>query len=166
MRIDSHQHYWHYDPNEYGWISDEMPLLKRNVLPSDIQSTLEAHSMDGVIAVQARQSLAENTFLLGLSEQYDWIKGVIGWIDLRSDDLVDQLMAVQHPKLKGYRHLVQDEPNPSLYFADQAFNRGVKTVLDHGYVYEVLFHEKDLKAATEFCERHDQAPLVLSLIHI
>ncbi len=161
MRIDSHQHYWQYCPKEYGWITDEMPLLKKDVLPSDIEDTLKKNNIDGVIAVQARQSSKENEFLLELADNYSWIKGVIGWVDLRDSALENNLTSFSHKKLKGFRHLIQDEKNPSDFFSDKDFNKGVHTILNKGYVYEVLFHEKDLSAAIDFCKRHDQHPLVI-----
>lgn len=161
MRIDSHQHYWRYDPIDYSWISDDMPLLKRDILPSAIAEALKQHKMDGVIAVQARQTLRENEFLLGLAVEHSWIKGVIGWVDIGADDLTDQLAHYKNTAMKGFRHLIQDELNPSEFFEGQKFNQGIQTLLKADYLYEVLFHEKDLRAATAFCQRHDDYPLII-----
>ncbi len=161
MRIDSHQHYWKYIPEDYPWIDDGVPQLKRDILPKDIEETLKKYEIDGVIAVQARQSTIENEFLLSLSMQYPWIKGVIGWVDLRGPKLLSELDKYKDSKIKGFRHLIQDESDPSLFFKDEYFNNGVKTLLGQGYIYEVLFHEKDLKAATLFCQRHDNSTLVI-----
>ncbi|MHC5226301.1 amidohydrolase family protein [Ignatzschineria sp. LJL83] len=161
MRIDSHQHYWIYDAAHYGWISNEMPKLKRNVLPQDIKATLETYRIDGVIAVQARQNLEENQFLLNLSEEYLWIKGVVGWVDIRSQELAEQLDFYQKTKMKGFRHLIQDEHNPSAFFEDEKFNQGIEKLLASGYLYEVLCYEKDLKAAINFCKKHDNSPLII-----
>lgn len=161
MRIDSHQHYWQYMPKDYPWITSNMRGLQRNFLPKDIHATLELHKMNGVIAVQARQTKSETEFLLQLSEEYSWIYGVVGWIDLLTDDCLKELDQVRHEKLKGFRHLIQDEKNPALFFENQQFNHNVNILLQHGYVYELLFHEKDLQAAINFCIRHDAHPLVI-----
>src|ERR1039457_6150906 len=76
MRHDAHQHFWKYDPVDYGWINDEMATLKRDFLPRDLAPLLAASGFDGCIAVQARQSLEETRWLLELAERNDFIKGV------------------------------------------------------------------------------------------
>lgn len=161
MRVDSHQHYWQYIPSDYQWINSDMNILQKDFLPKDIYTTLNQYQIDGVIAVQARQTEIETDFLLKLSEEYSWIYGVIGWINLLDPKLSDVLSNVKHDKLKGFRHLIQDEKEPSKFFENEQFNRGVKEILKEGYIYEILFHEKDISAAIQFCQRHDQSPLVI-----
>src|SRR5688572_12035881 len=91
MRVDSHVHFWQYDKKEYDWISDEMEVLKQDYLPRTLASTLQRNGIDGCIAVQARQSELETHWLVELAKTNDIIKGVVGWIDLRSDDLGKRL---------------------------------------------------------------------------
>ena len=91
MRIDAHQHFWMYSPEQYGWISDEMPELKRNFLPEDLKPKLDGQLLDGSIVVQARQDLDETRWLLALADEHDFVKGVVGWVDLCSPDLPAQL---------------------------------------------------------------------------
>ena len=107
MRLDSHQHFWHYRPAEYPWISDRMAVLKRDFLPKDLQPLLQSIHFDGCVAVQARQSLEETRWLLELAENHEFIKGVVGWVDLCSEKLPEQLQKfANHPKLLGVRHIV------------------------------------------------------------
>lgn len=162
MRIDAHQHFWQYQSKDYPWITEDMPALKKDCLPKDLLPLLEQYAIDGCIAVQARANIAENQFLVSLAEQYPWILGIVGWLDLCATDVSEKLAQYNENKMiKGYRHLVQDEANPSLFLENKAFNQGVAAVLQQNKVYEVLIHSKDLMAASHFCARHDNHILVL-----
>ena len=128
-RVDAHQHFWRFDPAAYGWIGDDMAVLKRDFLPAELRFELDIRHIGGSVAVQARASEAETDFLLGLASSNPWILGVVGWIDLRAGDLESRLEArASSAVLKGYRHQVQDEPSPSAFLEDGRFNRGVETL--------------------------------------
>ena len=161
-RVDAHQHFWRYEAEGYGWIGDGMDVLKRDFLPDELRLELDGQGVYGTVAVQARGTEAETEFLLGLAATYPWILAVVGWIDLRADDLEARLEArTPSAVLKGYRHQVQDEPSPSAFLEDGRFNRGVELLQRRGKVYEVLIRSHDLPAAAAFCGRHDLGPLVL-----
>src|SRR3954468_15396366 len=106
LRIDAHNHFWNYDPVVHDWIDDDMQAIRRNFLPADFESVLRENGFDGSIAVQADQSEGETDFLLGLAESNDFIKGVVGWADLRSEN-IDERLEYYHAfsKLKGFRHV-------------------------------------------------------------
>jgi L-fuconolactonase len=89
--IDAHQHFWHYDPNKHVWMSDAMGILKKDYLPSDLAPLLQNCAINGCVAVQANQAEEENTFLLGLAAQNDFIKGIVGWVDLQSEQVEARL---------------------------------------------------------------------------
>jgi L-fuconolactonase len=55
MRIDSHQHFWRYEPSAYAWIGDAMGALRRDFLPQDLRPLLDAAQIDGCNAVQAQE---------------------------------------------------------------------------------------------------------------
>lgn len=161
MKLDSHRHYWRYIPEDYPWITDELAVFKRDFLPEHSAELDKALSLDGVIAVQARQSEAENAFLLELAAQSN-IKGMVGWVDLCAEQVGERLeLYRQNAVMRGFRHLVQDEPNPSEFWARTDFNRGVAALQARGFVYDVLCKQADLAAAVAFCARHDKALLVL-----
>ena len=161
MRIDAHQHFWAYDPKEYGWISDEMPQLKQDRLPDDLAPLLSAARFDGCIAVQARQHLEETDFLLSLAADHPFIKGVVGWMDLQSDDLETTLEQYKGQNaLKGIRHIVQDEPDDA-FLIRPAFIRGVQLLGQQGYTYDILVFEKHLPVVVDFLERCPDQPFVL-----
>jgi L-fuconolactonase len=164
MRLDSHQHFWHYSPTEYTWMTDQMHPLKQDFLPYDLKPLLDAIQFDGSIAVQARQTLEETRWLLELAEQYPFIKGVVGWVDLRSDRLSEQLERfAQHPKLVGVRHLVHDEPDDNFMLLPE-FRRGIAHLLDFNLTYDLLLFPKHLKAAAHLVNEFPQQPFVLDHI--
>lgn len=160
-RIDSHQHFWRYEPIEYGWIDDPMSALRRDFLPPDLRPLLDAQGIDRCIAVQARTTEEETDFLLGLAAQYPWIAAVIGWVDLRSDDVERRLERWSEArKLAGFRHVLQAEPIPASG-PDASFSRGVTVLQKKELIYELLLRSPQLHAMTEFCRLHDAYWLVL-----
>jgi L-fuconolactonase len=160
-RIDSHQHFWRYDPVEYDWIDAQMGVLRRDFLPPDLRPLLDAQRIDQCIAVQARTVDAETDFLLALAAEYPWIAAVIGWVDLRADDVerrVDRWSGAR--KLAGFRHVLQAEVIPA-DGPDAAFCRGVATLQKRELIYELLLRSPQLHAMAEFCRVHDKYRLVL-----
>lgn len=132
MRIDAHQHFWKIDRNDYGWITPELPVLFRDYLPSDLEPHLQKHGIGKSILVQAAPTLEETEFILELSEQADFIAGVVGWLDLADSSYRKQYERFcQHPKFIGFRVMIQEMEDPNLvlssayvealsYFAEQA----------------------------------------------
>ena len=147
MRIDSHQHFWNYSQTEYPWI-ESGSRLHRDYGPSDLQPILEPLGFDGSIAVQARQNPNENLFLSRLAEEYEFIKGIVGWIDLRSPNFDAQARSFSRlPKAVGVRHVVQDESDPN-FMAGADFRRGIEGLNQYGLVYDILIYAHQLPDAT------------------
>ena len=162
MRIDAHQHFWRYQPQEYGWISDQMAVLQRDFLPGDLWPLLQQQRIDGCIAVQARQSLDETLSLLAMADANPFIAGVVGWLPLTSPVLADVLAPLQDfPALRGVRHLVQDEPDPAAWLQQATLAPGMQLIQSRGYVYELLVTHRHLAEATTFAARYDRHWLVL-----
>lgn len=150
MIIDAHQHFWHYDPVRDAWITDNMQVIKGDFLPHHLLPVLEDNNVDGCVAVQADQSEKETAFLLALAAQHDFIKGVVGWIDLCADNL-DQRLAYynQFALLKGFRHIVQAEPDPN-FLLRESFCRGVKALAKYYFTYDILVYPSQLPAVAAF----------------
>jgi L-fuconolactonase len=164
MRIDAHQHFWKYSPALYGWISDAMPELKQDFLPENLQPLLAAEGFDGSIAVQARQDLDETQWLLELANQNDFIKGVVGWVDLSSSELphvLDRL--ANNLKFVGVRHLLQDEPDDEFMLRPE-FRRGISRLAEHGLAYDLLLHPRHLPIAAQLVNEFPQQRFVLDHI--
>jgi L-fuconolactonase len=138
MRIDAHQHFWRYNPEEYDWIDDSMSALRRDFLPKELKRELEAAGLDACIAVQARQTLEETRWLLELADQNPFIAGVVGWVNLRADNVREQLATfATNPKLLGVRHIVQAEPD-DYFLLRPDFLRGIAALQEFDLTYDIL----------------------------
>lgn len=148
MKIDSHQHFWIYNEKEYGWIDDRMNLLKRNFLPDDLEPELLKTGFSGSVAVQARQTVDETRWLLSLAEKHDFIRGVVGWVDLCSEkDLKKQLDEFsKSEKFVGVRHVVHDEPEDNFMLRDD-FLKGISILKEYDLTYDLLLFPKHLPVA-------------------
>lgn len=159
MRIDAHQHFWIYDPADHEWI-EPSSLLAADHLPHDLRPHLEAHGLDGCIAVQARQSEDETRWLLDLAREDARILGVVGWIDLRAPGLERRLDAYDgETKLKGFRHVVQGEQDG--FLARPEFIRGVRAVLERGYAYDILVFARQAAQVPAFLDKVGEGRLIL-----
>jgi L-fuconolactonase len=159
-RVDAHQHFWRFDPARDAWITDDMALLRRDYLPDDLAPLLVEQGIDGTVAVQADQSEAETEFLLGLAERQPFIKGVVGWVDLRAADLrarLEHFCTFQH--FRGVRHIAQAEADDFLSRDDVV--RGVSRLGELGLTYDILVYAHQLPAALTLVERLPDQPFVV-----
>jgi L-fuconolactonase len=164
MNIDSHQHFWKYDPAEYPWIDERMGVLKCDHLPVNLAVAQAPIGFEGSIAIQARQTLEETRWLLDLAHKDDRIKGVVGWVDLRSEQIDDELADFSgHPKFVGVRHVVQDEPDER-FILQPDFLRGIGKLKEHGLTYDILIYPAQLPATLEFVPQFPDQPFVLDHI--
>jgi L-fuconolactonase len=163
-RIDSHHHFWFYDRKEYGWIDDRMGILKRNFLPEDLEPEVLKAGVTGVVPVQAKQSWRETWQLLQFANDVPFIAGVVGWLPLLDTDLERKLPTMlEHPKLKGVRHPIQDEPDPLFILRDD-FNRGVRELEPYDIAYDLLIFERHLPQTIRFVDWHPNQVFVLDHI--
>ena len=145
-------------------MSDEMEILKQDFLPEDLAPLLKRTGFDGCITVQARQNLEETQWLLELAEAHDFIRGVVGWVDLRSGDLDAQLERVApHPKLVGVRHVVHDEPDDRVMLREE-IRRGISKLHSTGLAYDLLLFPKHLPVALELVQEFPEQTFVLDHI--
>ena len=164
MRIDAHQHFWIYDPVRDSWIDESMQILKRNFLPEDLARIIKENSIDGTIAVQADQSENETNFLLGLAEKNTWISGVVGWVDLMAQDIEEKLEHFSsYKKLKGFRHIVQAEPDEN-FMLNEKFRNGIGQLKNYNFTYDILIYPHQLPTAIMLTEKHPDQKFVLDHI--
>jgi L-fuconolactonase len=159
MHLDSHVHFWRYEVTEYAWIDDTMTPLRRDFMPEDAFGAMRPAGIDACVVVQVRQTLDETRWMLRLADQHPFIAGVVGWVDLRSDDLDAHIASVAHPKLVGVRHIVQAEPDD--FLLDGRFRQGVERLARHGLAYDILIYARQMPAAIEFASRLPGIRLVL-----
>lgn len=161
MKLDAHQHFWEYNFAEYGWIGEEMKAIRQSFLPENLEPLLVQSGMDGCIAVQARQSLTETQWLLQLADRHEFIKGVVGWVDLCSDDVRNQLeLFASNPYLRGVRHVVQDEPDLQ-YVLREDFQRGISLLKEFNLTYDLLVSKEQLPYAVELVKAFPEQRFVL-----
>ncbi|RZF62058.1 amidohydrolase family protein [Sphingobacterium corticibacterium] len=161
MRIDSHQHFWVFNAERDAWITDDMAAIRRNFLPTDLAAVLKSNGIDGTIAVQASQSHEETQFLVDLSTMYAMIKGVVGWVDLQSDE-VEKYVAhfSQYPIIKGFRHVVEAEEDPD-FLIRPAFLRGIKALTARQYTYDLLIRPRHYDSTLVCVKQNPEQRFVL-----
>ena len=164
MRIDSHNHFWRYRAEEFGWITEDMTSIRRDFLPHDLQPELREAGFVGTVAVQARQSVAETEWLLQLADENPFVAGVVGWLPLAAPELRGTLERfASYKKLKGVRHIVQDEADDN-YILSPDFNKGVTALREFDLVYDILIFERHLPQTIQFVDLHPDQVFVLDHI--
>jgi L-fuconolactonase len=160
-RIDSHHHFWTYDPVEYGWISDKMASIRRDFGPAELKNEIAAVGVSAVISVHARQSIDDTEALLNFADANEFIKGVVGWVPLIQENVGDVLAELaSNRNLRSIRHVLHDEPDPD-YMLRNDFNRGVSALREFGLTYDILIFERHLPQTIEFVDRHSDQVFVL-----
>lgn len=166
MRIDAHQHFWDYaaHPHDYAWMSEQYASLRRRFGPEDLAPLLGSLAIAGTVAVQARETVIETDYLLGLADRHDFILGVVGWLDLCDPRIEADIEAyAQHDKLKGLRMLIHDRADTE-FACSPAHVRGVGFLARHGLAYDLLLKPQHLRAATELVDRLPQQAFVVDHI--
>lgn len=164
MRIDAHQHFWKFDPVRDSWITEDMNKIQRDFFPEDLKPLLAQHDLDGCVAVQASQSEEENKFLLDLAEKADFIKGVVGWVDLKADNINERLQYYKaFPKMKGFRHVLQGEQDRA-YMLQPAFMNGIRALKEFDFTYDILIFTDQLQYVPQFVEAFPEHKFVIDHI--
>jgi L-fucono-1,5-lactonase len=163
-RIDAHHHLWKYSAADYPWMLEGMESIREDFLIPELTQVMKAAKIDGVVTVQARQSLLETDWLLEVASQHDLIRGIVGWVPLADPDVASHLEKYwRYPKLKAVRHVLQDEPD-DFYILREDFNRGVSQLEDVGLRYDILIFERHLPQTIEFVDRHPTQIFILDHI--
>ncbi len=161
MNIDSHQHFWVYEPARDGWIDEHMGVLKHDFLPEELAFEFDANGIDASVAVQADQSERETLFLLDLAKRSTRIAGVVGWVDLASPRIDERLEYFSgYKKVRGFRHIVQSEPDNDFMLRAE-FMRGISRLQEFGFTYDILIYPRQLPAAIELVERFPRQRFVV-----
>jgi L-fuconolactonase len=147
--IDAHQHFWQFDRVRDSWINEEMAIIQKDFLPAQLELLLKENGINGSVVVQSDQSEKENEFQINNAAQYDFIQGIVGWVDLQRADIEDRLAWYkQYKKLKGFRHVLQGEPQRDLML-QPAFKNGISLLNKYGYTYDILIFPDQLQYAQQ-----------------
>ena len=161
--IDTHQHFWKYDPFVYDWITEDMSVIRKDFLPIDLAEVLKAEKIETCISVQANQTEAETEWLVKMADENDFIAGVVGWVDLRSNLIEERLQYFkQYKKLKGFRHVLQGE-EPSFMLLE-SFLHGISKLNEYGYTYDILIFPHHLEAALQLVKKFPDQRFIIDHI--
>jgi len=162
-RIDSHQHFWKFDPIRDNWIDDAMQKIQRDFLPEDLLPLLTENKFQGCVAVEAHQSEEQTNFLVDLASKNDFIKGVVGWVDLRNSSISERLHHFsKHKIIKGFRHVVQAEADDFMFRND--FRNGISALKEFDFTYDILIFHRQLPAAIDLVNRFPEQKFVIDHI--
>jgi L-fuconolactonase len=164
MRIDSHQHFWKYNSEDYPWITDAHAVIKRDFLPEDLSPLLKAANLNGCVAVQAVQQLSETDFLLQLAESDSSILGVVGWVPFCDANVEDHIARyAENSKTVGFRHIIQDEPD-NHFMLRSDFNEGIRLLTRYELCYDLLIFERHLPQSFAFVDKHPELSIIVDHI--
>jgi L-fucono-1,5-lactonase len=160
-RIDSHQHFWKFDPVRDSWITEEMKIIRRDFLPEDLELVLKQNDFDGCVSVQSDQSEEENHFHLQNAEKFEFIKGIVGWVDLRSENIEERLQYYsQFKKMKGFRHVLQGETQRDLML-QPTFMNGISLLRKYNFTYDILIYKDQLQYTPKFVSAFPDQPFIV-----
>ncbi len=163
MIIDSHQHFWKLDlPFDYGWLQEPQHApICRDYLPSDLAPLISAAGVSRSIFVQTQHNLEENRWALKLADQNSFLLGVVGWVDLASEQCEEQLSEfLLNPKFIGVRHITQGEPDENFIVRPEVV-RGLKVLQKHQVPFDLLFYVQHLKHASTLAQMLPELPMVI-----
>lgn len=162
--IDSHQHFWNYNAQDFAWITDDMAVIRQDFLPADLETVYKENNVEGCVTVQVNQSEEENEIFLKYANENDFIKGTVAWVDLMAGDMEDRLAYWhQHKKLKGFRHILQGEKDRALMLKP-AFKNGISKLQPFNFTYDILIFPDQLKYALELVQSFPSQRFVIDHI--
>jgi L-fuconolactonase len=173
MRIDAHQHFWDLDRFEYSWMPPEPSVLRQTFLPDRLARILTRNRFEGSVLVQANTLLAETHWLLDLADANEFIRAVVGWVDLTDQRLGSVLDELQkRSKFKGVRHPVHDESDDNWLIRPDVLG-GLAELARRGLPFDLLLRPRHLPLVPRIAERvpdlrmvidHVAKPLILSQV--
>lgn len=164
MVIDAHQHFWKYNPARHGWINDEMSAIRRDFLPKELEQIYRHNDIDGCVAVQVDQTEGETEYMLAFSRMYDFIKGIVGWVDLQAPNINERLDYFStEEKVKGFRHIVQGESDPN-FLLGQDFCRGIGELASRNFTYDILVYHHQLIQVEPFVAKFPKQMFIIDHI--
>ena len=164
MIIDSHQHFWNYEPEKHSWIDDEMSVIRRDFLSDDLKKIFTDNGVDACVAVQADQTTNETDFLISIAENNNFVKGVVGWVDFRSESIEQDLLKYKkYDVVKGFRHVVQGEQDHNFMLRPE-FLRGIELLGKYDLCYDILIFPHQLGATLELVKKFPNQKFVIDHI--
>lgn len=161
MKIDAHQHFWKYESTRHDWITPQMKAIRHDFLPKDLLNILKINEIDGTVLVQVDQTEAETNYLIELANEYSFIKGIVGWVDIQAENIEERLEYYSNfQKLKGFRHIVQSEADPN-FLLKSSFLNGIDKLEKYNFTYDILIHENQLPNTIHFVKQFPNQKFII-----
>jgi L-fuconolactonase len=150
--IDAHQHVWDLAVRDQPWLSGAgLAAIRRTFTVDDLRPAAAAAGVDATVLVQTVTVAAETPEMLALADADPLVAGVVGWTDLTSPAIADELARLAGGPgggwLVGIRHQVQEEPDPDWLRRPDVI-RGLRAVAAAGLAYDLVILPHQLPAAT------------------
>ena len=161
IHIDAHQHFWQISRGDYHWMDDSVSAIRHDTMPHDLAPLIKRHDIEGTVVVQAAATVAETRFILELAEHTEFIKGVVGWVDLESPEApstLDRLMT--NPFFKGVRPMLQDIADTN-WILRPAVLENLKEVSKRGLRLDALITPRHLNAIAELADHVPELNIVV-----
>jgi len=153
--IDTHLHSWDLLKARYSWLDGDTSLLMQNYYPSNIEAQLQDANVSAAIMVQAANNLEDTAFMFECAEQYLWIIGVVGWVNLLDSEAARRQLEshLQNKYFKGVRHLINDEHDPN-WLLQPAVIKSLEILANHDIPFEVVgIKIEHIKAAIQVAKQ-------------
>ena len=161
MRIDSHHHFWKLDRGDYDWISDDLPTLNKDFLPNHLLPILADAGIDKTILVQAAETVAETDYILTLAEQYEFIAGVVGWVNMEQATAITELDRLgENPWLLGIRPVMQDMDDTN-WMLRKNLEPAFQWIIDHNKTFDALIKPRHLDTLPKLLARYPEMRVVI-----
>jgi L-fuconolactonase len=163
MTIDAHVHLWRLARGDNLALRPAMTPIYRDREPEDLRPLLDRAGVHRVVVVQAAWTLAETLFTIGLSARFPWIAGVVGWADLTSPSLREELDALRLTgKLRGIRPVDSNDNRSIAWLLDDSLERGWDVLAAADLTLDLLVQDwREVPIATEIARRRPDLRIVL-----
>lgn len=133
-------------------MTPDLPVLYRDFMPEDLLPILKQFNFDKTIVVQAAQTVAETDFLLDLATKYEFIAGVVGWLDLESPRFTTDFDRYRkNAKFVGLRPMLQDLPDDAWICRPQVL-KSLEIIAEANFPFEFLTHTRHLPHVLQVLE--------------
>jgi len=160
--IDCHQHFWKIARGDYNWLDQKLDVLYRNYEPEDLEPTLKKANITKTILVQAAPTIEETQYILSLADRYEFIAGVVGWVDLESPSAPEDIaLLAKHPKFKGVRPMIQNIKDVN-WAANPTLTPAIQALVTKGLRFDALVLTQHLNSLMSMMDCNPDLPTVIN----
>jgi L-fuconolactonase len=138
LKVDSHQHFWNVNEVVYSWLVPEYGPIFRTCEPKELEPQLKTAGIDKTILVQSANSYEDTAYMLKISDTFDWVGAVTGWVNLEDPDETNARIEMyrKHPKFRAVRDLIHTARDPD-WLIEPVVAESLKILAVHDIIFEV-----------------------------